>query len=387
MDNEPLSNRGKFAVVMVFLVITAAVGMRVYRYYHPLQMDSIFIEDTFDYEAIEAGLFDSTEVTTENVNTNSIVPEKTVTSVVPERGDTPAIERIGTRTLTAGQAVEAVAFQDTYIITFERDDQLFSQIYSSTWELLTTNENIIDTTAAVQRQLVTDGSNIYLFSLRHTDAGYQLDVKQLDSSLHVQSDVVLFSQVSMVSAFVATVHDDAIYVYNQTSEKNGTFASYSTSGAKLTERTVSNYHAPVALTVDQSNDLILTTSTSDTLQFVKLTTLGEEVTHFSITLEETGYVIHDFVRWGDYVIAVGSFDSVNNNYSQLLIWSQNLDTQYPSIYFNKNFLSPNLVTGDAGVFLIYVAAETTNTNATEVTTYTVQVDQLARPTELLDSSL
>lgn len=386
MDNQSVSNRTKFAVVMVVLVIIATIGMRVYRYFYPLTLDSIFVEDMIDYDQVESELFDvtSTEV---DVNDTETVPIEVTTTISPERSDVSTIERLGTLALTPGQDVEAVAFQDRYVLTFSRDNTLFLQTYSSTWESITVNEEPIDILPAVQRQLVADDTNVYVFSLRQSDAGYQLDVMQFDSTLNLESKFVLFTQQPIVSKFTALVNDKNIYVYEQINTTDGKFFSYDIEGTLLTERSIANYDTPVAINADSSGSLILVTYSMSTIQFVKLNTLGEELNHFSIDLEDEGYTPYDFLRWQDYVMVIGSVNAVNSNYSQLLIWSQNLTTQYPSIHFNKNLLSPNMVKGDNGIFLVYVATETTSANATEITTYTIKVDQLAGSTKLLDSSL
>lgn len=386
MDNQPLSNRTKFAIAMVVLVIIATIGMRVYRYFYPLTIDSIFVEDMIDYDQVESELFNDTS-TEENVNNTETLSAEAITTISPERTDIPAIERLGTLTLTPGKDVEAVTFQDRYVVTLNRDNKLFLQTYSSTWELKSVNEEPIDTIAAVQRQLVADDENVYVFSLRKSDAGYQLDVMQFDSALNLESTFILFTEQPTVSKFTALVNDKKIYVYEQNSSAIGKFLSYDNKGAVLTERSITNYDTPIAITADPIGSLILVTYSISTLQFIKLNTLGEEQNHFSINLEDEGYTPHDFLRWQDYIMVIGSVNAVNSNYSQLLVWSQNLTTQYPSIHFNKNLLSPNMITGENGTFLVYVEAETTSANATEVTTYTIKVDQLAGSAELLDSSL
>lgn len=386
MDNQSLSNRAKFAIAMVILVIVATIGMRIYRYFYPLHIDSIFIEDTIDYDQVESALFNDTSTET-NVNETETAPTEVITTISPVRSDVPVIERLGSLTLTPGQDVEAVAFQDQYVLTFSRDNQLFLQAYSSAWELTAVNENPIDTTPAVQRQLVVGDTNVYVFSLRQDNTGYQLDVMQFDSALQLESKFVLFAEQSKVSKFTALVNDKNIYVYQQNSSTAGKFLSYNNEGAVLTERSITNYNTPVAITADPTNSLILTTYSTSAIQFIKLNTLGEELNHFSIDLKDGGYTPHDFLRWQDYVMVIGSVDAVHNNYSQLLVWSENLATQYPSIHFNKNLLSPNILHGDNAIFLVYVEAETTSTNATETTTHTIKVDQLAGSTQLFNSSL
>lgn len=386
MDNESLSNRTKFAIAMVVLVIVATIGMRTYRHFYPLTIDSIFVEDMIDYDQVESALFDDTS-TGSTVNETETLTAEAITTISPERSDIPVIERLGTHTLIPGQDVEAVAFQDQYVLTFSRDNTLFLQTYSSTWEPTTVNEEPIDTTPAVQRQLVADDTNVYVFSLRQSDAGYQLDVMQFDSTLHLESKFILSTQQPAVTKLTTLVNDKKIYVYEQISTADGKFFSYDHAGRILTEQSIANYDTPVAITADPAGSLILVTYSASAIQFIKLNTLGEELNHFSLNLEDEGYIPHDFLRWQDYIMVIGSVNAVTNDYSQLLTWSQNLATQYPSIHFNKNLLSPNIVMGDTGVFLVYVAAETNTSNATEITTYTIKVDQLAGSAELLDSSL
>lgn len=374
MDDDSLGTRGKFAIIMILLVVSVAVGMRIYRQFNPLQIDSIFVEDLMDYDQLEESLFGNT---TGSINYNATVDEpiEDVVSVATERSSEPVIQLVGTRMLTLGQAVQAEQFQDSYVITYTRDNQLYIQTYSKTWES-TLSERSIDTKAAIQRQLVTTASSLYLFSLREDTSGYQLDVMQLNEALEVQAEFVLFTAQPTASQFTAAVDDEHIFVYTSNNDVDGSFFSYDSSGDLLTERSMNNNATPVALTVDQADSIVLVTATSDAVQFIKVNSFGEELSNFSISLDEAGYVVDDFMRWQDYVVLTSSFSSINSNYSQLLIWSKNLTTQYPSIHFNSHLISPNILSTDDGIFLVYVTAETSVANATEVTTYTVQVDQL-----------
>lgn len=374
----------KFALVMFGSITGVAILFRLFWYVKPVDPLTVDQQLTENVNGFETSVFDEFEAKLESVTGDNATDETAssqYTDIEPTNNETSVMRHRYRAQLGTGVAPSLFTAPHGFDIAYATDMRYVLQQYTADYQPIGDTKQLVAqlpswNNAVLVPELTANQSHYFMLT-------HQVEAETLSAKV-IMLDRATYEVVNEFTAIAATIQTEDVryhleqsqigvdqtnlYIATPVNTSDISVVHYSLAGELITEHILASAGTLVAVIADKSGPVILSQS-NDELRFTKIT--DDAILRFAIPVTED-ITIQKFAYLGEYVAAI----TQSSLQSSLAVWSENLQTVYPSVSIDQLITYPALLYHDNRAYIAYSVAETSLTNiAEEVITHTLYLDE------------
>lgn len=377
----------KFALVMFVSITGIAILFRLFWYVKPADPLAVDVQATENVNTLETSVFDELEEELENITVDNVT-DKTLsqyTAIEPTNSQASVMQHRYRAQLGAGVAPSLFATELGFDIAYATDMGYVLQQYASDYQPIGEPKQLVEQlpswdSAVLVPELAANQSHYFILTHLVENETVSANVIVMDRATHevVNEFVVIASSIQTedvryhLEQSQIAVDQTNLYIATPVNTSDISLVHYTLSGELITEHILETAGTLIAVIADKGGPVILTQSDNE-LRFTKVT--DDAVQRFAVSVTED-ITVQKFAYLGSYVAAITHSTMQSPLQSSLAVWSENLQTVYPTVSIDQLVTYPALLYKDNRAYLAYSVAETSLTNiAEEITTHTLYLDE------------